>query len=76
MFRRLANKQKEETVAMVMTKHQNALPADLKVSTKFCMQDEDKPYLPVIQELGRLIQLTSPLNKLESTGIVAIFSLI
>lgn len=52
-----------------MTRLRQATPEDLKVNDKFCMEGEDTPYLLVIQELHKLIEESSPLNKLESIGM-------
>ena len=32
------------------------------------MENEDAPYQPVVQEVHKLIEQSSPLNKLESIG--------
>ena len=52
-----------------MTRLRQATPVDFKVDVKFCMEDEDTPYLLVIQELHKLLKESSPLNKLESIGL-------
>ena len=51
-----------------MTEFQQAAPADLKVHNKFWLEGEETPYQLVIQELHKLVEETSPLNKLESIG--------
>ena len=72
---RLANRDKEEDLAISMTQHTSCTPQHLNIPGPLCLEADfptqySFPYQQAVQELQRIKTLVCPLAKLQCIGIL------
>ncbi len=67
-------KSDEEQAAYTMTEYKDSDPSIMKINSKLCPSSEEfQPhefaYSPAVAELRRVIDMVSPLDKMECVGV-------